>query len=178
MIAIMSDPFADLFPKTARRTLAPGETLFRTGDRPSRVYRVSQGLIALRRVTADGTELQLQTATAGDILAEASVYSDRYHCDAVALSQSEILEANKTDFRHTLATAPELAEAWSARLAHAVQDARMRAELRTLRTVRERLDGWLSANASLPPKGRWQDLAAELGVSREALYREIARRRR
>jgi DNA-binding phage protein len=29
----------------------------------------------------------------------------------------------------------------------------------------------------LPDKGRWQDVASELGVSREALYRELARRR-
>ena len=65
------------------------------------------------------------------------------------------------------------------RLAHAVQEARMKSEIRTLRTVAERLDAWLSAkDGGLPPKGQWQELASELGVSREALYRELARRSR
>jgi CRP-like cAMP-binding protein len=53
----------------------------------------------------------------------------------------------------------------------------MRAEIRTLRTVAERLDAWLGEGNVLPDKGRHQDVAAELGVSREAFYRELARRR-
>jgi len=174
----MSDPFQSLFSDTVAKTLATGEALFRTGDRVSRVYLVRHGVIALRRTTLQGVELQLQAARPGDIPAEASIYSDQYHCDAVALSPSEVLEARREDFKRALATTPSLGEAWSARLAHAVQNARIRAELRTLRTVRERVDAWLSSGGTLPRKGRWQELAAELGVSREALYREFAKRRR
>lgn len=70
-----------------------------------------------------------------------------------------------------------LADAWSAHLARSVQVARMRAEIRNLRTVAERVDAWQGEGRALPEKGRWQDLAAELGVTREALYRELARRR-
>ncbi len=43
--------------------------------------------------------------------------------------------------------------------------------------VADRLDAWLCEGHLLPNKGRWQDVASELGVSREALYRELARRR-
>jgi hypothetical protein len=43
--------------------------------------------------------------------------------------------------------------------------------------VAERLDAWLGAEGGLPDRGRWQELAEELGVTREALYRELARRR-
>jgi CRP-like cAMP-binding protein len=43
--------------------------------------------------------------------------------------------------------------------------------------VAERFDAWLDEGHSLPEKGRWKDVAAELGVTREALYRELARRR-
>jgi hypothetical protein len=43
--------------------------------------------------------------------------------------------------------------------------------------VAERLDAWLGGERALQEKGTWQDLAAELGVSREALYRELAKRR-
>jgi CRP-like cAMP-binding protein len=82
-----------------------------------------------------------------------------------------------SEFRRRLEQIPSLSGIWAAYLAHAVQAARLRAELRTLRTVAERLDAWLGGERSLPEKGTWQDLAAELGVSREALYRELARRR-
>ena len=46
-------------------------------------------------------------------------------------------------------------------------------------TVFERLDDWLDWNdGNLPPKGRWKSLAAELGVTPEALYRTLAQRNR
>lgn len=50
--------------------------------------------------------------------------------------------------------------------------------IRTLRIVAERLDAWFGEGHALPSKGEWQTLAFELGVSREALYRELARRRK
>jgi len=53
----------------------------------------------------------------------------------------------------------------------------MNAEVRTLRTVAEKVDVWLESNKLLPPKGELQVLAQVLGVTREALYRELAKRR-
>ncbi|MFW6077468.1 MAG: Crp/Fnr family transcriptional regulator, partial [Hyphomicrobiales bacterium] len=80
-------------------------------------------------------------------------------------------------FLSALADDPALAASWSAILARGVQAARLRAEIRSLPKVAERLDAWLGEGNSLPEKGRWQDLAAEIGVTREALYRELSRRR-
>ena len=71
-------------------------------------------------------------------------------------------------------TAPE---SWSALLARSVQAARLRAEIRSLPRVAERLDAWLGEGNALPERGRWQEVAAELGVTREALYRELSSRR-
>lgn len=177
MIEIMSSSLDGLFSGSALRTLSAGESLFLSGDEVTFVYRVCSGRVALNRTTPQGTVLLLQTAMPGDILAEASAYSARYHCDATALEPCTVEAVSKADFARALASARDLAEAWERRLAHAVQDARMKSEIRTLRTVSERLSAWLSANGgSLPPKGRWQELAGELGVSREALYRELARR--
>jgi len=56
--------------------------------------------------------------------------------------------------------------------------ARVRAEIRSLPTVAARLDVWLAEGNELPSKGHWQTVAAELSVTREALYRELARRRK
>ena len=177
MIEIMSDFLDRLFFDTRLRALEAGQSLFLSGDEAAFVYRVRAGRIVLNRTTPKGTALLLQTAREGDVVAEASAYSERYHCDATALEPSTVETVSKADFRRMLSADRDLAEAWERRLAHAVQDARMKSEIRTLRTVAERLDAWHSLNGdALPPKGRWQELAGELGVSREALYRELARR--
>lgn len=48
----------------------------------------------------------------------------------------------------------------------------------SLKTVAERLDAWTAANQGAPPiKGEWKTVAVEMGVSPEALYRELAKRR-
>lgn len=63
-------------------------------------------------------------------------------------------------------------------LAHEVQQARARAQLLALKRVGARLDAWIALNdQALPSRGRWVELAAELPVTPEALYRELARRR-
>jgi hypothetical protein len=58
-----------------------------------------------------------------------------------------------------------------------VQRARAQVEIVSLKKVSERLDAWLALSGDLPPKGQWHRLASEIGVTPEALYREIARRR-
>ena len=47
----------------------------------------------------------------------------------------------------------------------------------SLRTVAERLDAWIAASGRYPAKGEWKTVAAEIGNSPEALYRELAKRR-
>lgn len=178
MIEIMSDRIARLFNGGFERRLAAAEPLFHAGDRVDHMFLVIEGLIGLIRQTSMGTTLRLQTARGGQVLAEASAYSDVYHCDARANTGSTLRCISVGTFRSRLNCDWELADAWTTYLAHAVQSARMGAEIRTLRTVAERLDAWLGDGGTMPEKGTWTVLAAELGVSREALYRELGNRRR
>jgi CRP-like cAMP-binding protein len=141
------------------------------------MFLVTEGQVSLTRQTAAGGSLILQHAMAGQVLAEASAYSPHYHCSAQASEGAVLLSISVKQFRQRLVAAPALADAWVAHLAHAVQEARLKAEIRTLRTTAERLDAWLGEGRALPSKGHWQDLAAELGVTREALYRELGKRR-
>jgi CRP-like cAMP-binding protein len=179
MIAIMSADHRRLFdtPEATDRRLQPGEALFHAGDATSHIALVRTGVVHLLRRTSAGATVILQTAGPDDILAEASAYSKTHHCGAVAAQAALVSLLPIAVFRRRLREAPELAESWSAQLAESVQSARMLAEIRTLRTVAERVDAWLGQGGTLPAKGSWQDLAAELGVTREALYRELARRR-
>jgi len=157
--------------------LSQGATLFRTGAPVAAMYMVIEGQVALMRHGSEGTAMVLHRAMPGQVVAEASAWSDLYHCDAVVQRPARVAVLARSAFRAGLAGDATLATDWARQLAQAVQAARLRAEIRGLRGVSERLDAWLVAGGVLPARGHWQDLAAELGVSREALYRELARRR-
>ena len=173
----MYQKFLSIFADGSESTLEKGGELFRTGESVRMVHLVVDGRVDLIRHTASGNRLVLFRAINGNIPAEASAYSKNYHCDGVAADDSKLLSIPKSDFLAKLEQDAELAGVWAKSLAHALQAARMNSEIRTLRKVEERLDAWLAVHNSLPPKGQWQDLAQTLGISREALYRELARRR-
>lgn len=177
MIVIMYDHICRIFEASPDLGLKRDQILFATNDRVERMFLVVTGAVVLQRHTPSGTAMTLQRATPGTILAEASAYARHYHCDAVAAAESRVRAIPVATFRKVVSRDPVLSEIWSAHLARAVQSARLRSEIRTLRTVSERLDAWLGATGDLPARGAWQHLAAELGVTREALYRELARRR-
>ncbi len=177
MIAIMRQSISMLFQDARASPLADGETLFVTGQEVTTICMVRSGSIHLLRHTTHGAQMVLQNAGAGAVVAEASAYSQRYHCDAAASGESVVASVPKERFLAALATDPTLAANWSELLARSVQAARLRAEIRSLPKVADRLDAWLGEGNRLPDKGRWQDVAAELGVTREALYRELSRRR-
>jgi CRP/FNR family transcriptional regulator, dissimilatory nitrate respiration regulator len=79
----------------------------------------------------------------------------------------------------TLRTDPALAESFMVRLAHQLQELRARMELRNIRSARERVLQYLRLRAGLRGRsvaieGQLQDIAAEVGMTREALYRTLA----
>jgi len=162
-----------------QRRCTAGSHLFHAGDEVTALYLVREGSVQLLRHTGHGTPVVLQHAGPGDVLAEASLYSPHYHCAAQAVSDVLLAAVPIAAMRAKLAADTNLAELWAKHLAREVQAARLRSEIRSLRTVAERLDAWLGENGwELPPKGNWRDIAAEVGVSPEALYRELAVRRR
>ncbi|SMX37845.1 Cyclic nucleotide-binding domain protein [Maliponia aquimaris] len=177
MIAIMPTDLTPLFSDGRLRRLLPGEALFHSGADCVEMFLLTSGRVDLIRYGRDGTRLRLHRATAGDVCAEASAYSDNYHCDGVADGPVEVIAMARAQFLDNLARTPTLSRTWAAQLARSLQKARLQSEIRTLRTVAERLDAYLADGQPLPPRGAWQDLAETLGISREALYRELARRR-
>lgn len=179
MIAIMLEDLDPFLRELTRRefTFKPGETVFFQGDPVRQIFFVIAGAVELVRHQATGAPLIIQRAGPGAILAEASVDSARYHCSAVAVAKSALWSVSRMDFLRRMTQNQNLALAVVRRLAHELQNARFQAELLSMKTVAARLDGWIAWRGPLPPKGEWTGLAAELGVSPEALYREIAKRR-
>jgi len=159
------------------RLLAPGELLFRQGDRAAAIYKVESGRLRLIRCTVDDHLVILHTARRGEFFAEASLFAEAYHCDAVAAVQSRVRVYQKAMVMDALRTEPALAEAFMARLAHQLQEIRARMELRNIRSARERVLRYLRLrvhNRSIAVEGQLQDIAAEIGITREALYRTLA----
>jgi CRP/FNR family transcriptional regulator, dissimilatory nitrate respiration regulator len=159
------------------RPLGPGEFLFRRGNRVTHFFIVMEGAVELVRLHPNGSAVVLQRAVNGSLLAEASIYAERYHCDAIATATSSIAVFDMQALHKRLRSDPGFSEAWSTHLATEVRNARARGELLSLRTVGARLDAWLILNdGKLPNKGTWKSVAAQIGVSPEAFYREIAKR--
>jgi CRP-like cAMP-binding protein len=180
MIMIMSDfALQEFWVEHGReRCLAAGQTLFRSGDVIELLHRVEHGLIALVRPLSHGADLILQRARGGSVIAEASLFAETYHCDAVAIEPAGVRSVPLRSVKLMLGRRADLAGSLTRHLALEVQRARARAEIVSLKTVSLRLDAWLALNhEGMPPRGRWREIAAEIGVSPEALYRELAKRR-
>ena len=113
----MHPPLSPLESRSIVRVLAPGELLFRQGDRATAIYKVESGRLRLIRRTVDDHLVILHTARRGEFFAEASLFAEAYHCDAVADAQSRVRVYPKAIVMEALRTDPSLAEAFMARLA-------------------------------------------------------------
>ncbi len=180
MITIMSTNFIEqMLTKAVRwRPIAQGSFLFHRNDLVRYIFAVEKGIIELVRTQSNGSQIVLQRAHHHTVLAEASLNSQTYHCDAVAVAPSVVFALPKPDFLKHLRNDNSFSELWSSHLAGQIQAARYRCEILTMKTVADRLDAWLDWHSNnLPPKGEWKSIAVQIGVSPEALYRELAKRR-
>jgi CRP/FNR family transcriptional regulator, dissimilatory nitrate respiration regulator len=164
---------------SAVRELAAGEVLFNQGDRATAIYKIENGRLRLIRRTIDDHLVILHTAGPGELFAEASIFAEAYHCNAVAALPSRIRVYPKASVVAALHANPGLAEALIKRLAHQLQELRARLELRNIRSARERVLQYLRLRTGLHGRSividsRLQDIAEEIGLSREALYRTLA----
>jgi len=162
-----------------RRSLARNEVLFRQGDKVTAIYFVEAGRLRLERRTFDGRLLVLGTTPAGEFFVEAALFSDTYHCDAAATEPSQVRVYPKTAVLNALRADPASAMSFLALMARQVMGLRQRLELMKVRSAQERVMLYLDLNAG--PDGRTvnlrsqlQDIASELGLTREALYRTLA----
>ena len=163
------------------RKLKAGEALFRLGDKSAGLAKSSPAACGFRRVDRAGHEIVLYVAAPGDTIAEASLFSPRYHCDAIASTDASVRVYPKAALLAAFAAAtPKAAQGFAATLAHQVMTLRTRLEQRNIRSARERVRHFLALNVG--DDGRTVDLggatlkeiAAELGLSHEALYRTLA----
>jgi CRP/FNR family transcriptional regulator, dissimilatory nitrate respiration regulator len=162
------------------RELAAGEALFRQGDRAFAIFEIVRGRMRLIRHTVDSHEVVLHTARPGELFAEAALFAGTYHCDALAAVVSRVRVYPKRQLLAAFRANPLLAERFMEVLSREIHTLRSRLEERNIRSARKRLLHHVALAArqndrTMPLEGTLMNLAAEIGVTHEVLYRTLSR---
>ena len=161
------------------RVLAPGQALFRMGEPTAGIYEIARGQVLMVRVDRSGREVVLYAGGAGDIFAEAALFSPTYHCDALTKTGATVRLYPKARILSAFRKDPDVAQAFMALLAREIMHLRTQIERRNIRSAGERVRHFLALNTGVDGRtvalqGTLKDLAAELGLTHEALYGALA----
>ena len=161
------------------RSFEPGDLVVRNGSAARHVHFLVRGQVRLSRFGPEGEPVSIHVALAGEYFAEASLHSDCYHCDAVVVQRAVVASIASTALRRLLRSDPEFALQWVAVLSQQLRQARARIERLSLKGAAARVRHLLltegkSAGHRYTLRGSVKDLAAELGLTHEALYRTLA----
>lgn len=143
------------------------------------IFEVESGRLRLLRQTVEDHTVVIHTARSGELFAEAALFSPAYHCNAIAAAPSCVRAYSKRSFLSAIRSDPKLAERFMAVLARQLQTVRSRLEQRNIRSARQRVLHHLALAAGSDGRtvrltGTLMDLAAEIGLTHEALYRTLA----
>ena len=127
------------------------------------------GRVHLERVGPNGERFVIHRATAGTSFAEASIFSEHYHCDAVVIEAGEFIRIDKAAVLAAFADV-EFARAYGRQSARQIQAQRQLLEIVGIRSAAERVMAGLVAGLH---DGMVVDFAALLHLSHEATYRAL-----
>ncbi len=160
------------------QSLLEGDYLFHRDDPVEQLYVITEGRCRLERTTYDGRTLLLADFGPQQIIADGSLFHQRYGCNCRATTATTLAVFSTAHILGLLNQRPGLAEKWLASLAHQVMDLRTRLELRNVKSARDRILLFLELNADTQGryqlKGALKSLAEILGLSPESLYRTLA----
>lgn len=172
--------FSALLAELARpRDLSRGEVVFQLGAPARHVYFLQRGRVLLKRYGPGGEEVVIHAAVAGEFFAEASLHSARYHCTAIAAEPGQVEAIESAALRQRIRADPACAMQWVETVSRQLRRLRARVERLSLRSAAERVDHLLlTEGQGVPPVytpgGTLRQLAAELGLTHEALYRTLS----
>lgn len=124
----------------------------------------------------DGEVVVLQRTRHG-FVGEASLHSERYHCNAVVAAEADVTRIPRQSLLEALRSDAAFALRWIAMLKLEVRRLRQQCERLSLNTVQARLLHLVRTEggaAGLPLGSGLKTLAREIGVTHEALYRCVA----
>jgi CRP-like cAMP-binding protein len=152
------------------------DRVFLAGAMPEWMFYVVSGEVTLERNGLHGESVVLQRTRQG-FISEASLKVARYHCDAVAITDTNVIKVPVKELAQSLDKDPAFAGRWISMLNGEVRRLRLHLERLSMKSIRERLIHLIETEGKdgqyATPSGL-KTLAGELGVTHEALYRAIA----
>lgn len=157
------------------RALAKNEMLFQQGEKPETLFFIVTGEAVLSRVSSHGETTILQRCKAG-FLSEASLLSEKYHCDAYATQSGLAITIPIQAIRNALEE-PDFAIKWVKLLSRVIMRLRTQSERLGLKDIKSKLLHLIETEGTqgtLTLQSDFKSLASEISVTHEALYRTIS----
>lgn len=161
-------------PETAKTTkqLQKGDCIFRQHDSADAIYLVISGSVQLQRTLENGFLVVVHQAQSNESFAEAALFSDTYHCDAVCISAVSLIQISKMDVLQHMKSSPDFSFQLIETLSKQVQHYRQRLQIASINSAEERILAAMNTNL---PFEKITDLAASIGLTHEATYRALSR---
>jgi CRP-like cAMP-binding protein len=178
----MSSSFHDLFSDIEgiqKKSFEKGDVLFRQGDPAELVYFVESGELQLIRYTSDGHTVCLHSAVSGESFAEASLFTDIYHCNGEAAKNSIIWSYPRKGVLKKINHDKRCMESFYSLLAGQIRHMRFLMELKSIRSASERVLQYFRAMADeknqVTLTHSLYNTAKDLGMAHETFYRTVAK---
>jgi len=154
-----------------------GSIIFGPGDPTQGFYAVQDGAVRIYRVSSGGKEITLEIAETRSTFAEASLFSDVYHCYAEALKDSTVYLVQKDAFFEIIQKDSRFAATWIHILSLEIIHLRQRIEELALKSPRARIVSYFlllseiqnTSCVKLPVHRK--TIATLLGMTHETFYR-------
>jgi len=167
-----------------RKRLRPSASLFHVGQAANAIFIVLSGAVRLEHVQSNGERVQYPPTGPGGVIGETSFFAGAFACDGLAQGATEVAYILRRDVLAHVRDKPEAGLALARLLSDQVVRLRERIELMQLRSAKARVFAWLRAQhlaACAGDRGKalvlqrpWLDIAADLGLTHEAVYRALA----
>lgn len=155
---------------TAAVEVAQNSLLYQQGEKARGFFKVLSGSVILQRMTETGDTLVLLRASTGAFFAEASIFSEAYHCDALCISDSQLIRYDRQAALNLMRKDPDFSMRFAHHLATQVQQYRAHAEILAVRSAKQRV---LAALIAGYHQGTVTELAARINLTHEACFRAL-----
>lgn len=169
----LPEPFNRIKPvHIKQKTVKTGETLFLQGGKTRGLFYLHAGAIELTRETSSGHSIVIHRAYEGAIFAEASLFTDIYHCTAIATKDATVMECRRDIVSDLLQNNLEFTRAVVLKFATQIQESRRHIELLSIRSADERILNAINSGLLVDDISK---LANLLGLAQETAYRALKR---
>ena len=140
------------------------------------MFFVVSGEVTLERTGLQGEPVVLQRTRLG-FVSEASLKVSKYHCDALAITDTTVIKVPAKELAAALDRDADFASRWISMLNAEVKRLRLHCERLSMKSLKDRVLHLINTegvNGEYQVNTGLKSLAGELGVTHEALYRTLA----